>query len=182
MRSRLSGNEQQTFWECVAAGLGLLVFLVVGILALWPLGQTALVWRLAKGFVVYWLVVSLTAWVLGLAHRLLRVESDPPSNAYLFTNLGLSAILQAGWPAFAALAVTGALGNPAPGWLPLLVLHGVGLFSSLVAALIVGVFYQGTFYRLINAPLALLAYLVFAVWPALGRAIYGWFLALFGVG
>lgn len=182
MRSRLTDDEQKTFWECVAAGLGFLLFLVVAALALWPLGQLALGWRLVKGFPLFWLILALTTWVLGLAHRVLRVESDPPSNAYLLTNLGLSASLQAGWSAFAALAVTGALGSQASGWLLLLVAHGVGLFSSLVAAFVVGIFYQGTLYKMVNAPLALLAYLVFAVWPALGRALYGWALALFGAG
>ena len=32
---------------------------------------------------------------------------------------------------------------------------------------------------LISLPLALAAFLVFSVWPASGRAIYGWFFRLF---
>ena len=46
----------------------------------------------------------------------------------------------------------------------------------------VGAFYQGTLYKFVNGPLALISYIVFAVWPALGRAIYGWFFAFFGAG
>jgi len=111
--SRLTKEQQKTLWEVIVAGLLLFVFLVVATVALWPLGKMELVLQLAKGYALFWVVLSFTWWVLSLLQRILRIESDPPSSAYVFTNLGLSAFVQAGWSAFAALAVTGvAAGAP----------------------------------------------------------------------
>ena len=39
-------------------------------------------------------------------------------------------------------------------------------------------FFQGSIYRMINAIISVAAYVVFAVWPAAGRALYGWFFGL----
>ena len=177
---RLGEEDQKTLWEVIAAGLLLVVFLVVATLALWPLGKMELVLQLAKGYALYWVVLSFTWWVLSLLQRILRIESDPPSSAYVFTNLGLSAFVQAGWSAFAALAVT----NVAAGsttWL-ILGLHLAGFFSSLVASVMVGAFYQGTLYKFVNGPLALLSYIAFAIWPVAARAVYGWFIGFFSAG
>lgn len=175
--SRLTEEHQKTLWEVIAAGLFLVVFLVVAALALWPLGKVGLVLQLAKGYALFWFVLSFTSWVLGLFQRILRIESDPPSPAYVVTNLALSAFVQAGWSAFAALAVTGVAAGASP-WL-VLGLHFAGFLSSLVASVIVGAFYQGTLYKFVNGPLALLSYIIFAGWPAVGRAIYGWFFGFF---
>ena len=178
--SQSSEDNQKTLWELIAAGLVFFVFLVVTALSLWPLGKAMLVLRLVKGYVLFWVVLSFTRWMLGVIQRVCRVESDPPSSTYVFTNLGLSAFLQAGWSAFAALAVVSFLVGTST-WLAF-GLHLVGFLSSLVASVMVGVFYQGTLYKFVNGPLALISYVVFAVWPALGRAVYGWFSALFGTG
>jgi hypothetical protein len=178
--SRQTSNDQKTLWEIIAAGLFLVVFLAVGALSLWPLGKVVLVLRLAKGYALFWVVLSLTSWVLRLMQQMFRVESDPPSSTYVFTNLSLSAFSQAGWSAFAALAASSFLPSSST-WLAV-VLHLVGFLSSLVASVMVGAFYQGTLYKFVNGPLALISYIVFAVWPALGRAIYGWFFAFFGAG
>ena len=175
--SRLTEEHQKTLWEVIAAGLFLVVFLVVTALALWPLDKVGLVLQLAKGYALFWLVLSFTSWVLGLFQRILRVESDPPSNAYVVTNLALSAFVQMGWSAFAALAVTGIA--PSSSMWVALGLHLAGFLSSLVASVMVGVFYQGTLYKFVNGPLALLSYILFAVWPAAARTIYGWFFGLF---
>jgi len=48
-----------------------------------------------------------------------------------------------------------------------------------MAYFVVSSFYQGTVYKLISLPLALAGFLVFSVWPASGRALYGWFFRLF---
>ena len=178
--SRFTEDNQKTLWEVIVAGLLLVVFLVVAALALWPLGKVGLVLQLAKGYVFFWVVLSFTWWVLRLLQGILRIESDPPSSAYVFTNLGLSAFVQAGWSAFAALAVTSVAADSST-WLTL-GLHLVGFFSSLVASVMVGAFYQGTLYKFVNGPLALLSYIVFAVWPAAARATYGWFFGFFGAG
>lgn len=169
--------DQKTIWELIVAGLLLVVFLALAALVLWPLGKAVLVLQLAKGYGLFWIVLSFTWWVLNLGQRMLRVESDPPSTAYVFTNLGLSAFLQMGWSAFAALAVGRLI--PDSSTAQAVGLHLAGFLSSLVASVIVGAFYQGTLYKFVNGPLALISYIVFAVGPALGRAIYGWFFNLF---
>lgn len=178
--SRPSEAESRTLWELIFAGGFTVLFLGLSALLLWPFGKATLALQLAKGYVVFWVVLSFASWVLGLIHRMLRVESDPPSSPYVFTNLGLSAFLQVGWPAFAVLAVSGLLAGSST-WL-VGGLHLTGFLSSLVASIMVGTFYQGTLYKFVNGPLALVSYIVFAVWPALGRATYGWFFAIFGNG
>lgn len=172
--------ESKTLWELIFAGGFTVLFLGLSALLLWPFGKAALAIQLAKGYVLFWVILSFAAWVLSLIHRIFRVESDPPSSIYVFTNLGLSAFLQVGWPAFAVLAVSGFLAGSSTGLVA--GLHLTGFLSSLVASVLVGAFYQGTLYKFVNGPLALVSYVVFAVWPALGRAVYGWFFALFGTG
>ena len=178
--SRPTEADSKTLWELIFAGGSTLLFLGLSALFLWPFGKATLAIQLAKGYVVFWVVLSFASWVLGLRHRMFRVESDPPSSTYVFTNLGLSAFLQVGWSAFAVLAVSRFLAGSSI-WLAV-GLHLTGFLSSLVASVMVGAFYQGTLYKFVNGPLALVSYIVFAVWPALGRAIYGWFFALFGTG
>jgi hypothetical protein len=175
--SRLTGDDQKTWWETITAGLLCVVFLAVAALSLWPLGKVVLVLRLAKGYPLFWVVLAFTSWVLSLVQRMLRIEADPPSSAYVFTNLGLSAFSLAGWSAFAALAVSSFLAGSS-NW-HAVVLHLAGFLSSLVASVMVGAFYQGTLYKFVNGPLALISYIVFAVWPSLAHAIYGWFFGFF---
>lgn len=178
--SRPTETDSKTLWELIFAGGATLLFVGLSALLLWPLGKATLAIQLAKGYVVFWVVLSVASWVLRLGQRLCRVESDPPSSPYVFTNLGLSVFLQMGWSAFAVLAVSSFL-TGSSAWLAA-ALHLTGFLSSLVASFMVGAFYQGTLYKFVNGPLALLSYIVFAVWPALGRAIYGWFFAPFGAG
>lgn len=175
--NRPAETDRKTLWELLFAGGSTLLFLGLSALLLWPFGKATLAIQLAKGYLVFWVVLSFASWVLGLVQRLFRVESDPPSSTYVFTNLGLSAFLQAGWSAFAALGVSGFLADSSI-WL-IVGLHLAGFLSSLVASVMVGAFYQGTLYKFVNGPLAVLSYIVFAVWPAWGRAIYGWFFSLF---
>ena len=172
--------ENKTLWELIFAGSATFLFLGLSALLLWPFGKAALALQLLKGYVVFWVVLSFASWVLGLGQRICRIESDPPSSSYVFTNLGLSAFLQAGWSAFAVIAVSSFFPGSSS-WLAA-GLHLTGFLSSLVASTMVGTFYQGTLYKFVNGPLALVSYVIFAIWPALGRAIYGWFFALFGAG
>lgn len=179
MMSQAAEDSSKTSWELVVAGGLALLFLGLSALLLWPFGKVALTIHLAKGYGLFWVVLAFTSWVIALLYRLLRVETDPPSTTYVVTNLCVSAFLQAGWSAFAALTVRNFMGASTGTTVALWL---VGFVSSYVGFAIAGVFYQGTLYKLINAPLALLSYVVFAVWPALGRAIYGWFLGIFGAG
>ena len=178
--SRPSEGDSKTLWELIFAGGSTLLFLGLSALLLWLCGKATLAIQLAKGYVVFWVVLSFASWGLGLGQRMFRVETDPPSSTYVFTNLGLSAFLQVGWSAFAVLAVSRFLSGSSIGLA--VGLHLAGFLSSLVASVMVGAFYQGTLYKFVNGPLALVSYIVFTVWPALGRAIYGWFFALFGAG
>lgn len=175
--SRPAEDASKTSWELIVAGSLTLLFLGLSALLLWPFGNAALTIQLAKGYGLFWVVLALTSWVIALIYRVLRVETDPPSTTYVITNLCVSAFLQTGWSAFAALTVRNLAGTSIGTTVALWV---VGFVSSYVGFAIAGVFYQGTLYKLINAPLALLSYVVFAVWPAVARAIYGWFFAWFG--
>jgi hypothetical protein len=91
--------------------------------------------------------------------------------------LVVSVFLQAGWSAFAALTVHSfVVGTPA--WV-VLILYLVGLLSSYVASAVVCALFVGNIYRLVNLPLGVMSFILFSVWPAAGRAIYGWFFDLF---
>jgi hypothetical protein len=177
---RITEGDRKTLWETITAALFLAVFLTVASLSLWPAGKAVLVLRLAKGYALFWVVLALASWLVNILFRISRIESDPPSTPYVFTNIAASAFLQMGWSAFAALTVTSLLAGASTGLS--IGLHAVGFVSSLVASVMVGVFYQGTLYKFVNGPLALISYIVFAVRPAAGGAIYGWFFALFGAG
>lgn len=153
------------------------VFLTLIALLLWPLDRSAMTLTLAKGYVVFWVIVSVTALALFSAHKLLRVDLYARADAHMISNLLVGGLMQAGWSAFAALAVR----NPAaaaPVWAALL-LYAVGLLSCFVAFNVVSGFYTGQIYRIINLPLALISFVVFGAWPALGRLTYGRFFELF---
>ena len=177
--SRPAEEDSKTSWELIFVGGLTLLFLGLSALVLWPFGKATLTIHLAKGYGLFWVVLTLTSWVIALVYRVLRVETDPPSTTYVVTNLCVSAFLQAGWSAFAALTVRNFLGASTGTTVALWV---IGFVSSYVGFAIAGVFYQGTLYKLINAPLALLSYVVFAVWPGSARALYGWFFAIVGAG
>jgi hypothetical protein len=153
------------------------IFLLLIALLLWPLGKAGLAWHLTKGYLLFWIIAGVTFCLIILIQRLCRVETDPPSNAYVLMNLVVSAILQAGWSAFAALTVNGfATGTPL--WLSVF-LYAIGLISSYLIFMVVSAFYSGTIYRTVNAAIAIVGYIVFSIWPASARALYGWFFNLF---
>jgi hypothetical protein len=58
------------------------------------------------------------------------------------------------------------------------ILWFTGLFTSWMAYGVVSTYYSGSFYKGINLPLAALAFLLFAVWPAAARFLFGWFFNL----
>ncbi len=92
-------------------------------------------------------------------------------------NLLVSAFLVAGWSAFSAHTV-GSSAAAASVWAAA-VLYVIGFLSSYLAFVIASEFYSGSVYKVVNLPLSLASYVVFAVWPAAGRAMYGWFFSLF---
>jgi hypothetical protein len=177
--NRTTEDNSKTSWELIVAGSLMLLLLGLSALLLWPFGKPSLTIHLAKGCGLFWVVLALTSWVVALVYRVLRVETDPPSTTYVVTNLCVSAFLQAGWSAFVALTIRNQMGG-SPG--ATVALWVVGFLASFIGFAITGVFYQGTLYKLINAPLALLSYAVFTMWPAVPRALYGWFPGILGAG
>src|ERR1044071_1586331 len=99
-----------------------------------------------------------------------RVNLYDHPDAYVISNLAVSCFLQAGWSAFAALAVHSFAQDAS---VPVAVtLYFVGAASCLIAFFAVSSFYQGHIYKMISLPLALIGFIVFSVWPASGRLIY----------
>lgn len=173
----LMHDDQKEFFEVLVAGAVNVVFLVLIVLLLWSLGRPLLAFRLAKGYGVLW---SLTCVSILLGNRLqeyFRVNIYDHSHAYVISNLVLNCIIQAGWSAFAALTVHGVV-QGAPTWI-VVILVLVGFLSCLIAFFAVSSFFQGHIYKLVSLPLALISFIVFSMWPASGRAIYGWFFELF---
>ena len=154
-----------------------LVLLALIMLLLWPLGELPLAFTVAKGFGLFYVVV----WVIFLAsfavQRIFRIDDDTHFDAYLLLNLAAGALPLVGWTAFAALAVRGAIAGE-PLWLAA-ILWTVGLFTCHMAYGVVSTYYSGSFYKGINLPLAAAGFLVFAVWPAAARFLFGWFFGLF---
>jgi hypothetical protein len=69
-------------------------------------------------------------------------------------------------------------GAGAAGWIVGL-LYVVGFLASYIGEQVVGAIFTGTIYQLANLVLALLGFVMFALWPAVARALFGWFLNLF---
>jgi hypothetical protein len=114
--------------------------------------------------------------MLVLVQRFFRVDIDSRFNTYVISGLVISGLLQLGWSAFVALAVRNSISNVSV-WMALVVIV-TGVISCYVAAVIVGALYAGGLYRMANLFLAILSFIVFAIWPAAGAAMYGWFFNL----
>lgn len=169
----LMHEDQKDLWEILFACVLNAVFLALIALLLWPLGSPRLAWRLAKGYSVLWGVVYFAAMLVNRIQDYFRVNIYDHPDAFVYSNLAVSSILQIGWSAFAALTVQSFLAG-ASVW-SVSILYFVGALSCLVAFYVVSAFYQGHIYRLISLPLTLVAYIVFNVWPASGRVLFGWF-------
>lgn len=165
--------EQKELFEIVWALVLNLFFLALAALLLWPLGRAALAVGLAKGYVVFWLAVRATAGLLALLQHAFRVNLYDHSNAYVVSGIAVGGLMQAGWSAFAALAVRGFTAGAPVG--PAVALYAVGALSCVAAYCVVSAFYRGHVYKLINIVIALLGFAVFAARPAAARAAFGWF-------
>jgi hypothetical protein len=173
----LMEDEQKDLFEIVFGIVVNLLFVALAALALWPLGRARLALTLAKGYVVFWLTVRVAVGVLALFQRAFRVNLYDRSNAYIISGLAVGGLLQAGWSAFAALAVRG-LTADASNWAAV-ALYAVGALSCLAAVYPVSAFFQGHIYRFTNFIIAPLGFAVFCAWPAAARAAYGWFFNFF---
>ena len=163
-------------WEFFTSAAINLLFVGLLALALWPLGATPLAVRVAKGLAVLWGAAALGSMTVLVAQRFLRIDEYLDFNVYLYSNLAVGVLLLVCWSAFVALSARefagASLWGPAP-------VYVAGFLSSFVGWMAVSAFYQGIFYKLINLPVVLVCYIIFALWPAAARFLYGWFFDLF---
>lgn len=173
----LLADEQKELFDYLYANVLNVVFLAIIALVLWPFGRAWMAYSLAKGYWVFWCVMILCAIALVLFRRIFRIDLDTRYDAYVLSALAVSSFLQAGWSAFAALTVQGFVAG-APFWTTA-ALYVVGFLSCYVAFGIVCAFYMGSLYKTVNLPLSVVSFVVFSLWPAAGRTLYGWFFDLF---
>jgi hypothetical protein len=173
----LMHDDRKVLFEIiVASGMNVVFLLLVGLL-LWPLGKPRLAFHLAQGYGILWIVTCAASLSVNRIQAFFGVNIYDHADAYVNSNLAVSCFLQAGWSAFAALTVQSFVsGASSP---IMLSLYLVGSLSCVIAFFAVSSFYQGHVYKLFSLPLALISFIVFSVWPASGRVIYGWFFDLF---
>jgi len=170
-------DDQKELFEALFASVLTIIFLGLSALLLWPAGRAWMTFSLMKGFWLFCIVMYVTSIVAVLIQRMFRVDIDTNFDAYVISGLAVSGFLQAGWSAFAVLTVHSFTGG-APVWVAVL-LYVVGFISCYVAFNIVSTFYVGSIYRQTNVLLAFASFIIFSVWPASGRLLYGWFFDLF---
>lgn len=174
---RILDDLPQRWWDFLTAlGLNLILLAVIA-LVLWPMGKAVLAFRLAKGYAIFWLVVYVVAPAVAIIQRIFRLNVYDHSAAYVASGLFGSAVLVTGWSAFAALTLHGFVGGTSV-WVAAIIWL-FGFLSSCIAYFVVGTYYVGEIYKFVSLPLALASFVVFAIWPAIGGALYGWFFAFF---
>ncbi len=176
MRWLTHDNQKELFEFLVALVLNIL-FLALSALLFWPLDKLMLALGLAKGYGILWVIIFVTAVLLNGVHRFFRMNIYDRANAYILSTLAVSCFLQVGWSAFAALMVHSFV-TGGPVWTGV-ILYLVGVLACLIAFFNVSSFYSGQIYKLVSLPLTLVSFLVFSIWPASCRLIYGWFFQLF---
>src|SRR3712207_9471582 len=102
--------------------------LVVIALILLPIGRWRLLWEMTRGFAVLWGVLLLASQLMYYLQRALRVEDDPPSDAYVLSNMAVGVVLGVSWGGYSALLVRGATAG-APLWVSILV-HVAGVLAA----------------------------------------------------
>ena len=170
-------EDQKDVWDSIYASAVAVAFFALSALLLWPLGRLMLVWSLLKGYWLFCIVLGVTALLLFLLRRVFRIDLETRYDAYVISAFAFSGLLLAGWSAFAALAVR-VHAEGASVWVAA-ALYVVGVLSCYVAFAVACVYYTGQMYRLVNLPLAWLCFIIFSVWPAAARFVYGWFFDLF---
>lgn len=170
-------EDQKEWFDYLFALVLNAVFLAVIALLLWPLGKAALALRLGKAYWMFWTVLIVTSMLMALAQRIFRMDLYERYNAYVISGLIVSGVIQLGWSAYAAPVVRDAMAGASI--VIAVVVYVVGIVSSWVASVVVGVYYMGAIYRMVNSALGVVSFVVFSIWPAVGLAIYGWFFDLF---
>ena len=167
---REAALDFRILWVLILALLGVITLL------LWPLGELKLAFSLARGMGVLYVTTYVVFLVVLIIQKFFRVDIDDRVDAFLLSNLAVSALLHVGWAAFAALAVRAAAAGE-PVWRAA-ILWLIGLFTCWMAYNVVGTWYSGRFYRYKNLPLAAASFAVFALWPAAARFLFGWYVDL----
>ena len=170
-------EDQKEFFDYLFALVINIVFVGLVALLLWPLGRASLALRLGKGYWMFWTVLIVTSALLALVQKYFRIDLYERYNAYVISGLLLSGFLQIGWSAFSAPVIR-SFASEASIWMAL-GLYAIGVVGSYVASVIVGAYYTGGIYRMVNSALAILTFILFSLWPKAGLAIYGWFFELF---
>src|SRR5215213_3513032 len=164
----LTHDDQNEMFGFLFAAAQMILFDVLAALVLWPVGYASPALRLAKGGLILWAALCVTFVPLAFVHRKLRVDMYSHPDAYVISSALFGAFVQAGWSAFAALAVRDAASS-AGAWTAV-ALYFTGLLSCYVAFNVVSAFYTGQVYRLVNLAAALVAYALFCLWPAAASA------------
>ncbi len=173
----LMHEDQKGLYELLFAIVLNMVFLALMALLLWPLGSQILAFRMAQGYVIFWVTFVVATMLLNGIHRFFKVNIYDHADAYVNSNVAVSGFLQVGWSAFAALVVQD-LAVSRPFWRGLS-LYFVGFLSCYITFNIVSSFYTGSIYKTINLPLAFVSFIVFSIWPVLARVTFGQFFQLF---
>lgn len=168
----LLDENQEDLWNFLVALALNGVFLGVSALLLWPLDRLSLFASLAKGLGFLLLATISLAFLLGVFQRVLRLNLYQRSGAYIASTLLTSSYLLAGWAAFSRLTIDGSLAG-ATFW-PDAALYLSGLLACLGGYYLVSAFFSGQIYQLLGLPFILASYLVFSVWPASARFLFGW--------
>jgi hypothetical protein len=170
-------EDQKELFDYLFAIVLNAVFLALIALVLWPLGRATMALQLGKGYWIFWTAVIVTASILVLIQRMFRMDLYSHFDAYVITGLAVSGFCQVGWSAFVAPIMHNVAAG-APLWI-MIVVYAIGVLSCYVATVILGAFYMGGIYRMVNLILALASFILFSVWPGAGTSMYGWFFDLF---
>jgi hypothetical protein len=148
------------------------VILVVIAAMLLPVRRWGLLWELTRAFGVLWGVLLLAAWLMFIIQRRLRIEDDPPSDAYVLSNMAVCVVPLVIWGGYTALLVRGSTIG-APLWVSILV-HTAGVLAAHAAFSAICAVYTGSIYRMISLGSAAGSFALFAAWPPAARALFGW--------
>jgi hypothetical protein len=166
-------DKQHNLFEFLVALTLNVLFLLLIIPLLWPLNSLRMVFDLAQGYGLLWLIMLVTAALLDLMQRVFRLNLYDHFNAYVLSTLAVNCALLVGWSAFAALTAHKFVPD-LPVWRAALVYLAGGL-SCPIASFVTGSIYQGTIYKLASLPVVLVSFLIFSIWPDSVRTILGWF-------
>ncbi|MDT7687344.1 MAG: hypothetical protein QOE46_103 [Acidobacteriota bacterium] len=174
---RMLDDVSAEAWEIIVALVLCVIFPALTALLLWHVGRGATAFRLAKGYCILWLALLVAYALATFIQKRFRVDLYTHPDAFLASNILVGGTLVTGWSAFAALIVRASASDAAT-WLAV-ALYIAGTLSCVVACMVVGSFYRGHIYKLFNLAVACAGFLIFSVWPAAGRGVFGRFFDIF---